>query len=196
MKSLLFLGVSVSVLLAVAVYVLADAQSGAFSPYVDESGAISLPKDFRTEWTFLGTWSIASDEREASVAAMGHGSGAAGFHNVYTQPETVEAFRQTGKFPDGAVLVKELLKGETASLTTGTASWGHEVEGWFVMIKDSTGRFDGHPLWGLGWGWALFDSKDPTKPVTTNFRTECVGCHIPAKDSDWIYVYGYPVLQN
>ena len=73
----------------------------AFSPYVDDKGKISIPKDFRS-WYFLGTWGVATDE-EGKV-------GSKGFHNVYTQPESVAAFRKTGKFPDGAVLVKELLK--------------------------------------------------------------------------------------
>ena len=182
-------------LLVVALQACTDYRPGEVAQYFDESGQIILPTDYRTEWTFIGTWSIA-DTNQASAAAMGHGTGAAGFHNVYTQPETVEAFRATGEFPDGAVLVKELLKGHTAGLTTGTASWGEEIEGWFVMVKDRQGRFEGNPLWGLGWGWALFDADDPTETVTKDFRRECLGCHIPAKDTDWIYIFGYPVLQK
>ena len=70
--------------------------TSAFSPYVGADGTISIPKDFRS-WHFLGTWGVATDE-ENQV-------GSKGFHNVYTQAETVAAFRSTGKFPDGAVLV-------------------------------------------------------------------------------------------
>ncbi len=154
-----------------------------FSLYVDSEGTISLPADFRS-WAYLGTWSIAGEE------------GAAGFHVVYTQPETVAAYRRTGRFPDGAVLVKELFETETGDLTTGQVSWARETSGWFVMVKDSAGRFPGHPLWGDGWGWALFQAEDPKTTVTENYRDDCLGCHVPAQGNDWIYVEGYPVLEK
>ena len=44
-------------------------------------------------------------------------------------------------------------------------------------------------------GWAWFGSDDPGKLVTKNYYTECVGCHLPAKDDDWLYLQGYPVLK-
>ena len=163
-----------------------------YKSLVDDVGNISLPKDFRTDWVFLGTWSIAEKEVEISSAASGHG--AAGLHNVYTQPGVAEYFRENRKFPDGAVIVKELLKAVTATMTTGTVSRGNEVEGWFVMIKDTQGRFGSNPLWGDGWGWALFAADQPDKPATENYKTECIGCHIPAREDDWIYLSGYPVL--
>ena len=64
-----------------------------FSPYVTRDGTILLPDGFR-DWAFLGTWVIAGGDEDG---------GAAGLHTVYTQPETVRQFRETGKFQDGAV---------------------------------------------------------------------------------------------
>jgi hypothetical protein len=162
-----------------------------FSAYVDAHGNISLPSDFQTKWAFLGTWSVASKDAEQSGSASGHG--AAALHNVYTPPGTIEAFRESGKFPDGSVLVKELLKTKTATMTTGEVSRGQELEGWFVMIKDTLNRFPGNTLWGDGWGWALFDANG--KLTTKDYKVECLGCHIPAKNNDWVYVEGYPVLR-
>ncbi len=115
---------------------------GALSPYVDADGKISIPSDFR-EWAYLGTWSIAGDDEEG---------GAAEFHVVYTQPESIEAYRRTGEFPDGAVLVKELIEADTGDMTTGRVSWAKRVTGWFIMIKDRQGRFKSNRLWGDGWG--------------------------------------------
>ncbi len=157
-----------------------------FVPYVKSNGEITLPKNFRT-WASLGTWVVASDKGADSTATM---------HNVYTQPETIEAYRNQGKFPDGAVIVKELLKTETGKMTTGQVSWAHEVTGWFVMIKDTEGRYEGNTLWGDGWGWALFNVDNQTKPVTKNYKIECIPCHLPAKNNDWIYVRGYPDLKK
>ncbi len=159
---------------------------GAFSPYVDDDGTISIPSNFR-EWAYLGTWSIAGDDEEG---------GAADFHVVYTQPETIEAYRRTGEFPDGAVLVKELIEADTGDLTTGRVSWAKRVTGWFIMIKDRQGRFEGNGLWGDGWGWALFQADDPATTVTKDYKAECLPCHVPAKKDDWVYVRGYPVLNK
>ncbi len=162
-------------------------RAGTFSPYVDETGNITIPNNFRA-WQFLGTWAVATDEDDEV--------GSKGFHNVYTQPETAAAFRATGKFPDGAVLVKELLTATTNTMTTGEISHATETEGWFIMIKDTQGRFKGNPLWGDGWGWALFNADDPAVTVTEDYKDDCISCHVPAEKDDWIYVGGYPVLKR
>jgi hypothetical protein len=168
--------------------------SKTFTHIVDKDGKISLPLEFHQTWAFLGTWSIAAPDVDSSGAASGHG--AAGLHNVYTQSEAITAYKKTGEFPDGTVLIKELLKAKTGSMTTGTVSWGQEVEGWFVMVKDRHNRFPDHSLWGDGWGWVLFNSSAPETAVTQNYKSECLGCHIPARQNDWIYVQGYPVLNS
>ncbi len=165
-----------------------------YTTLVDASGKIGIPERFRSEWAFLGTWSVAEPVAEQSGETGGHG--AAGLHNVYTQPDVIEAYRETGEFPDGAVLVKELLTGATKPMTTGVVSRGTDVEGWFIMVKDTRGRFTDNPLWGDGWGWVLYSSEDRTTPVTKSYQAECLGCHIPARETDWIYVEGYPVLEG
>ena len=169
--------------LALAMAGAGGARAEDFSPYVDGTGAITVPADFRT-WTFLGTWAVAG----------GEDGGASEFHNVYAQPETVAAYRRTGTFPDGAVLVKELFEAETAAMTTGQVSRAGHVTGWFVMIKDAKGRFPDNPLWGDGWGWALFYAEDPKATVTEDYRADCIACHTPAKQTDWVFVEGYPIL--
>lgn len=160
-----------------------------FTIAVDQSGAIRLPDaDFRADWTLLGTWIVAGGE------TVDGERGAAGVHQTYTQPGVAERYRKTGAFPDGAVLVKELFGARTEPMTTGVVSHVHGQEGWFVMVKDADGRFEGHPLWGDGWGWAFFDAADPGQSITDDYRAECLDCHVPAQATDWIYVYGYPVL--
>ncbi|MFT6274075.1 MAG: hypothetical protein ACJAZ0_000163 [Halioglobus sp.] len=52
------------------------------------------------------------------------------------------------------------------------------------MIKDTQNRFSGNPLWGDGWGWALFKPDQPKLNVATDYKLDCLGCHIPAKQSD------------
>jgi hypothetical protein len=94
------------------------------------------------------------------------------------------------------VLVKELLTATTNTMTTGEVSHATETEGWFIMIKDTQGRFKGNGLWGDGWGWALFNADEPATTATEDYKAECLPCHVPAENDDWIYLRGYPELRN
>jgi len=142
--------------------------------------------------------------REAASAGLAHlGSWfvpdgpAAGFHHVYTQPEAIAAYRATGSFPDGSVLVKEISAFDRANYTTGAnVASATDVKQWFLMVKDTRGRFPESPLWGNGWGWALFSGSEPEKNVATDFRRDCLACHTPAQATDWVYVQGYPALRR
>jgi hypothetical protein len=157
-----------------------------FSPYVDKDGRISLPANYKQNWTHLGGWAVAKKPGE-TVHEM---------HDVYTQLETVAAFNKTGEFPDGTVLIKEVRHTKADELTTGHASWSSGIKIWFVMVKDRKERFEDNDHWGDGWGWALFEAKDPTKNVSAGYDSSCLACHVPVEDTDWVYTYGYPDLKQ
>ena len=157
-----------------------------FSSYVDGEGNISLPTHFKVDMVHLGSWFVPD-------------GGASGFHDVYTEKESVLAFRETGKFPDGATLVKELRGAESADYSTGanvSYASGDNLKQWFVMIKDTQNRFPDNPLWGKGWGWALFKPDDAQQNLASNYQSDCLGCHVPAADKDWVYTEAYPVLKQ
>ncbi len=149
---------------------------------VSETGDIAFPKGF-LKWQTLGAWSTADEEGKAN-----------GMHQVYVSPGAADTYLETGAFPDGTVLVKEVRGAATAQLSTGAASYATNKSVWFVMVKDTKQRFPDNALWGDGWGWALFDAKDPEKQVATDYQNDCLGCHVPAKNTDWVYVEAYPVL--
>ena len=160
------------------------APGAGFSPYVDDQGRISRPTDFRSSFVHLGSWAVL-DEKSA----------ARGLHDVYTEKKSAEHYRKTGKFPDGATLVKEIRKLESGAMTTGDpVVWGSSPALWFVMVKDAKGRFAGNPLWADGWGWAMFKGDDPAKNVATAYTTDCQSCHVPAAKTDRVFIHGYPTL--
>ena len=168
-----------------ALVVAANAED-TFSSYVDDAGNIAFPYHFRSTMVHLGSWFVPE-------------GAASGFHDVFTERESADAFRATGKFPDGATIVKELRGSNAGDYTTGQGvSYAtDDLKQWFVMIKDTKGRFEGSPIWGDGWGWALYKPDDKNKNVALNYKTDCLGCHVPAKDHDWVYVEAYPsLLQN
>lgn len=159
--------------------------AGQFSPWVDAVGGIRLPEDFRKNMVHLGSWYVPEGD-------------ASGFHDVYTEAATAEAYRATGEFPDGATLVKELRASTVGNYTTGAnvRFANSTLKQWFVMVKDRKGRFPDNPAWGEGWGWALIKPEDPAMNTATDFRASCLGCHLPAKAKDWVYTEAYPTLRS
>jgi hypothetical protein len=151
---------------------------------VDKAGNIRKPSDVRDRYQALGVYTPVDLNNNTEM------------HYTYASPGTAESYRKTGKFADGTVLVKEVFATDHAQLTTGDAHWATGTKVWFVMIKDDKGRYPDNPLWGDGWGWALFKSDAPDKQVATNYKKDCLGCHVPAKPTDWVYVQGYPVLKS
>jgi hypothetical protein len=171
-------------LLSLILSISAMAQDN-FSPYVDANGSINFPEGFRTSMVHLGSWYVPD-------------GGASGFHDVYTEKETVEAFQKTGEFPDGATLVKELRAASIGDYSTGQGVnyANSNLKQWFVMIKDSKGRFIDNSLWGDGWGWALFKPDDTKVNVAKDYKNDCLACHIPARAKDLIYTEAYPTLNT
>jgi len=168
-------------------YVLVNAQkTDTFNGFelVDKTGNIRKPADFRDLYQALGVYTPVDLNNNTEM------------HYTYASPGTAEYYRKTEKFADGTVLVKEVFATDHAQLTTGDAHWATGTKVWFVMIKDDKGRYPGNPLWGDGWGWALFKSDAPDKQVATNYKKDCLGCHVPAQSTDWVYVQGYPVLKS
>jgi hypothetical protein len=189
MKVMSIIGIGLAGVLAVATYgQTARGTKGvqAQQNVVDARGNLRVPTHYRTRYQFLGTWAVAADT----------GQGAKQMHQVYASPGTVAAYEDSGHFPDGAVLVKEVFETATKPMTTGTVSHVETLKGWFVMVKDSKNRHPGNALWGNGWGWSWFDADQPTRTTSTDFRKDCLSCHTPAQATDWIYIEGYPALKK
>ena len=151
---------------------------------VDKDGILHKPADYRDRYQALGVFSVADLNGNVDL------------HYTYAPPGTAEYYRKNGKFADGTVLVKEVFATDHGQMTTGDVHWAKGTKVWFVMIKDEKGRYPGNPLWGDGWGWALYKSDAPDKQVGTDYKKDCLGCHVPAKMTDWVYVQGYPVLKS
>ena len=153
---------------------------------VDPAGNLRVPSDYRTAYQFLGSWAVAADQGQVAKQ----------IHTVYASPGTIAAYRKSGSFADGSVLVKEVFAATPGAMTTGTVSHAQTLMGWFVLMKDSKNSHPGNKLWGNGWGWSWFDAANPSKTTSTDFKVDCLPCHEPARATDWIYVQGYPSLRR
>ena len=129
--------------LAVAAAAVAWAQDKAKSQSVEAEAVLQVPAvDYRKEWVQLGTFSVLADKPA---------DGAKELHVVYTARQILEAYLRTGRFPDGAVLVKDVIAARTEALTTGTSSYAGDLTGRFVMVKDGARHWAALRRWlGLG----------------------------------------------
>ena len=116
MRTLKATGITVAIaLMAGSVAALAQmngatpAGSLAGANVVDARGNLHVPQNYRTLYQALGSWAIAADG----------GSGSKEIHEVYASPGMIDAYRKTGRFPEGAILVKEVFGTSTGSMTTG-----------------------------------------------------------------------------
>jgi len=183
--SIIAVGLLTLVLLAAYEQMGIAANAPAAKGVVDANGNLRVPANYRTSYQFLGTWAV----QEAPDKSPNQ------LHIVYASPGTIAAYRKHKRFPDGSVLVKEVFQTGTGPMKTGIVSRAQTLKGWFVMVKDTKDSHPGNALWGDGWAWSWFDADNPSKTTSTNYRVNCLPCHVPARATDWIYVQGYPPLE-
>ncbi|MFZ5510406.1 MAG: cytochrome P460 family protein [Pseudomonadota bacterium] len=101
-----------------------------------------------------------------------------GIHHLYANKKAVRGY-QTGKFPDGAVIVFDLL--EARSADNAVTEGARKVVG--VMHKDARK----YAATG-GWGFEGFKGDSPTeRAVGKDAATACYQCHTSQKDRDYVF---------
>ena len=101
-----------------------------------------------------------------------------GIHHIYANEAALEGYRK-GHFPDGAVLIFDLLDATHAdnAITEGK----RKVVG--VMHKDAK-QF---AMTG-GWGFEGFGAGDPgNRVVDKDAASACFACHVPQADRDYTF---------
>lgn len=144
------------------------AAGGALSPASETAQTVAYPEGYR------GFTHVKS-----MVIQSGHPlfEGFGGIHHVYANPAALSALKSGASFPDGAVLVFDLLD---APVDGGAVSEGaRKVVA--VMHKDSK-RFASTG----GWGFEGFKA-DTRERLVSNPTTQCFACHEPRKAQDYTF---------
>lgn len=150
----------------------------------DAEGKLIRPAGYR-EWVYVGTPLTPNDMNDGKAAFPE-------FHNVYMDPQSYAIYKKTGKFPDGTILVKELVSVGSKTAASGSGYFMGEFIGLEVEIKDSK-RFPNEPG-----NWAYFSYghsyplKDKAKAAPT---AACNACHQAVAAEDWVFTQYYPVLR-
>ena len=152
------------------VLLLATAVSvGGFSLFGQLDDTAPFPKEFRT-WAHVK--SVLVGPQSAAFATEG------GIHHIYANQKALEGY-ETGKFPDGSVIVYDLL--ETKDVA------GNTIEGPTrridVMVKQ--GQLSSATA---GWGFMSFPGGNPAAgKLTVERQAACAACHAQRKDHDSVF---------
>jgi hypothetical protein len=105
-------------------------------------------------------------------------AGIGGIHHVYANEKAMEGYR-TGRFPDGSMIVFDLLE---AKESEGVTKEGprRRID---MMVKDSKQFAE-----SAGWGFQQFKGDNQTDgAVTAEIAKACFACHSKRKDQDFVF---------
>lgn len=148
-------------------------------------GEFLMPQNYR-QWVFVGA-PVTPNDMNAGKAAFPE------FHHVYINPPAFAYYRKTGKFRDGTVIIKELVRVGGKSAASGNGYFPGDFIGLVAAVKDGR-RFSSEPgHWAYfsftGEGGTAMDSAAPQKTAA------CNACHQQNAAEDWVFTQFYPVLR-
>jgi len=136
---------------------------------VADDSSVPYPEGYRG-WTHV----------KSMVIRPGHAlwDSFGGIHHIYANEQAMSGYR-SGRFPDGAVIVFDLL--EAVETDTDITEGSRKVLG--VMQRDVE-RFRDTG----GWGFEGFAGGDPAKPVVgANADEACFQCHQARAAHDFVF---------
>lgn len=130
---------------------------------------VPFPKEFR-KWAHVK--SVLVGRQSTAFETEG------GIHHIYANQKALEGY-ETGNFPDGSVIVYDLL--ETKEID------GNTIEGATrrvdVMVKESE-----HYRATGGWEFMSFRGANQTdRKLTAERKAACFACHANRKDHDFVF---------
>ena len=151
------------------VFVLVMVFLGTLPQLAAPDATVPYPNGYR-KWVHVGTTLVGPQ------SPFFAGSG--GIHHIYANEKAMKGY-ETGKFPDGAILVFDLL--DTKELNGATLEGARKRLD--IMLKDAQ-RF---PKTG-GWGFERFLGDSETeRALTEERRGQCFSCHEKRKTEDFVF---------
>jgi hypothetical protein len=143
-------------------------------------GALIPPADYR-EWVFLTS---GVDMNYVAAPPM---AGMSMFDNVFVDPASWRAFKATGRWPDGAVFVKEA----RAAATKGSINKNGQYQS--VGVMDAEAHVHDEARFKGGWGFFALDSAAPARLIP--YQASCYACHQAHGAVDTTFTQFYPTAR-
>ena len=149
------------------------------APQYMSDNKMAVPADYRS-WVFLTS---SLDLNYNTAATPGHHM----LDNVFVDPDSYQAFLQTGTWPDKAILIKENRMAESAGTLSKAGQFQTGVMNLEIHVKDEA-RFPNGK-------WAFFVSSDGKAAGSLMQQTaNCYSCHQDHGAVDTTFVQFYPTL--
>lgn len=154
---------------------------------INADGNLVKPEGYR-EWVYVGTPLTPNDMNNGKAAFPE-------FHNVYIDPDSFKHWKETGKFRDGTVIIKELVSVGSKAAVSGQGYFMGDYIGLEATIK-SKEHFPKEPS---NWAYFSFSKKDHSLPYNDTAKAfatkDCAACHVAAAADDMVFTQYYPVLR-
>lgn len=153
----------------------------------DKDGNLIQPKDYEwRKWIFVGA-PVTPNSLNPPEAPFPE------FHNVYMDPTSFKHYSKTGEFPEGTLLIKELVSVGATKASSGNGFFEGEFQGLEAAYK-SKKRYPDEPG---NWVYFSFSHKPPPYPESAKLQpsASCNACHQATAAEDWVFTQYYPVLR-
>jgi hypothetical protein len=173
--------VMVGVLLMISLAAFNQTANAPSDPQFTSDGKMKLPENYR-EWVYLSTGLDMSYSPAAQAAGIDHHM----FDNVFVNPSSYKAFKETGTWPDKTVLVLEVRGAQSKGSINQRGNYQtDDMMGLEVHVKDEAKFPD---------KWAFFGFDDSKLGNMVPTSASCYSCHADHAAVDTTFVQFYPTL--
>jgi hypothetical protein len=145
--------------------------------------SLTRPTNYR-EWVYVGGGLGLTYEASRNPQTQPR------FGNVFVNPSAYRSFMQTGKWPDGTVLVLESRFAGTDEFVSANGKFQANLRALEAEVKDS--RFpDGWAFYNFGTADAL---RNVAEPLAGEEVARCIQCHTEHTAVERTFVQFYPTL--
>lgn len=152
-----------------------------------KDGALERPTGYR-EWVHVGTPLTPNDMNNGNANFKE-------YHVTYIDPVSWEIYKETGKFRDGTIIVKEMVAVGSKVASSGQGYFMGEFAGLEASIKSSKHLPNEPGNWGY---FSFTDTKNYNtikKTAKVMPAASCNSCHAGAAADDFVFTQYYPVLR-
>lgn len=152
----------------------------------NSAGELIRPTGYR-EWIYIGSPLTPNDMNNGKANFPE-------FHNVYIDPSSWKHWKSKGEFPDGTIIIKELVSVGSKQAASGSGYF----QGEYIGLEASTKSIKYFPNVPGNWGYFRFTIYNSTQLLKTSVvqaKNNCLGCHKASAAQDQVFIQYYPVLR-